>query len=97
MNIELLFKCLNENEKNMLRQLLEIKILDKNDMSIIEWIKIVEPSFRLTNILKSINSNYQKKEFINISANKITKEMFLKIRMAGLVSWKEFQELKNDL
>ena len=97
MNIQLLFKCLTENEKKELRHLLEIKIIDKNDMSIIDWIKITEPYPRLANTLKILNHSYYQKEFINITANKITKEIFFKVRNAGLKTWQEFQDLKNDL
>jgi hypothetical protein len=82
--------CFTDSDKRYLAYLLKKeKVKASNELLIHDWLKTVNASVRLINMIKSCYDN-------NIYPSQITKEMFLSHHNAGVVTWREFEELRGD-
>ena len=82
--------CFTDSDKRYLAYLLKKeKVKASNELLIHDWLNTVEASIRLHNVIRS---NYDN----NIFPSQITKEMFLSLRNTGVVTWREFEELRGD-
>jgi len=79
----------DEDKRHLARWLKKEKVKASNELLIHDWIKTVEASIRLRNVITSRYDN-------NIFPSQITKEMFLSHRNVGITTWEEFKELRGD-
>jgi hypothetical protein len=79
----------DEDKRHLARWLKKEKVKATNELLIHDWIKTVEASIRLRNV---INRCYDD----NIFPSQITKEMFLSHHNVGISTWKEFEDLRGD-
>jgi hypothetical protein len=83
--------CLSDSDKRYLAHLLKKeKVKASSELLVKDWVDMVDASVRLRNLL---HSNYFDKE---IYPSQITQEMFFSHRNTGVVTWREFQELRGD-
>lgn len=79
----------DEDKRNLARWLKRDRVRATNELLIHDWLNKVDASIRLINVIRA---NYDN----NIFPSQITKEMFLSNRNAGVVTWREFEELRGD-
>jgi hypothetical protein len=82
--------CFTDEDKRYLAYLLKKeKVTASNELLIHDWLKTVNASIRLINL---IYRHYDK----NIYPSQISKEMFLNKEGAGVKAWREFENLRGD-
>ena len=87
---DLYHHCFTDEDKRYLAYLLKKeKVKASNELLIHDWIKKLNPSMRLLNV---IYTNYEN----NIFPSQITRDEFLNHRNTGIVTWREFEELRGD-
>jgi hypothetical protein len=87
---DLYHRCFtDEDKRDLARWLKKDRVKATNELLIHDWLYKVDASIRLHNVIRS---NYDN----NIFPSQITKEMFLSLRNAGIVTWREFEELRGD-
>ena len=79
----------DEDKRHLARWLKKDRVKATNELLIHDWIETVEASIRLRNVIKGCYDN-------NIFPSQITMEMFLSFRNVGIVTWREFEELRGD-
>jgi hypothetical protein len=79
----------DEDKRHLARWLKKDRVKASNELLINDWIKTVEASVRLLNVINRCYDN-------NIFPSQITKEMFLSHRNVGIITWEEFEELRGD-
>ena len=86
---DLYHRCFtDEDKRDLARWLKKDRVKATNELLIHDWIKTVNASVRLHNVI----ANYDN----NIFPSQITKEMLLSHRNVGIGTWKEFEELRGD-
>jgi hypothetical protein len=87
---DLYHNCLTDEDKRYLAYLLKKeRVTASNELLIHDWLKTVNASVRLINVIRG---NYDN----NIYPSQITKEMFLSNYKVGVKAWREFENLRGD-
>jgi hypothetical protein len=87
---DLYHHCLNDSDKRYLAYLLKKeKVKATNELLIHDWVKTVNASTRLINVIRACYDN-------NVFPSQITKEMFLSKHNVGVSTWIEFEDLRGD-